>query len=75
MVEDMRERNGWRSHIVERGEQVSKIAGLNWIVKRSPAWLGRHGRMSKDHEFRVQTSEALITIAACAKIIRRIAPA
>ncbi len=60
--------------IVKRREQAFKIAGLNWIVERSFAWLGRHRRMSKDYEFRVQTAETLITVAACAQMLRRLAP-
>ncbi len=71
---DMRERNGWHLRIVRRREQAFKIAGLNWIVERSFAWLDRHRRMSKDYEYRVQTSETLITIAACAQMLRRLAP-
>ena len=70
---DMRERNGWHLRIVRRREQAFKIAGLNWIVERSFAWIGRHRRMSKDYEYRVQTSETLITIAACAQMLRRLA--
>lgn len=46
-------------------------SGLNWIVERSFARLGRNRRMAKDYEFRVQTSETLITIAACAQMLRR----
>lgn len=75
LAQDLRDRNGWRLIIVKRREQAFRIAGLNWIVERTFAWLGRHRRMSKDYEYRVQTSETLITIAACVQMIRRIAPA
>ena len=74
LAQDLRDRNGWRLVIVKRREQAFRIAGLNWIVERSFAWLGRHRRMSKDYEYRVQTSETFITIAACAQMIQRIAP-
>jgi putative transposase len=60
--------------IVKRNQRAFKIVGLNWIVERSFGWLGRHRRMSKDYEFRVQTSETLITIVACAQMLRRLAP-
>ena len=70
----MKDRNGWRLKIVKRQEQAFRIAGLNWIVERSFAWLGRNCRMAKDYEFHVQTSETFITIAACAQMLRRIAP-
>jgi putative transposase len=74
LAQDMKDRNNWRLKIVKRQEQAFKVAGLNWIVERSFAWLSRHRRMSKDYEFRVQTSETLITIAACAQMLRRLAP-
>ncbi len=59
---------------MRRREQAFRIAGPNWIVERSFAWLGRNRRMAKDYEFRVQTSETFISIAACAQMLRRIAP-
>jgi len=71
---DLKDQNGWKLTIVKRKEQAFQIAGLNWIVGRSFAWLGRQRRMSKDYEYRVQTSATLITIAACALVVRRIAP-
>lgn len=74
LSQDLKDRNGWKLTIVKRKEQAFKIAGLNWIVERSFAWLGRHRRLSKDYEYRLQTSETLITIAACAHMARRIAP-
>ena len=39
------------------------------------AWLGRHRRLSKDYEFKVQTSETLIQIAGIRTILNRLAPA
>jgi len=45
---------------------------LNWIVERTFAWLGRERRLSKDYELKVQTSEALIQIAACRLFLKRI---
>ena len=65
---------GWRLEIVKRKKRAFKIAGLNWIVERSFGWLGRQRRLSKDYEYRVQSSEALITIASCARMLRRLAP-
>jgi putative transposase len=59
---------------VKRNQRAFKIVGLNWLVERSFGWLGRHRRLSKDYEFRVQTSETLITIVACAQMLRRLAP-
>ncbi|PZX10538.1 transposase [Palleronia aestuarii] len=67
LAQTIRGGNGWRLVIVKRKEQAFRIPGLNWIVERSFAWLGQHRRMSKDYEYRVQTSETLITIAPALK--------
>ena len=50
LAQDLRNRDGWRLVIVKLKEQAFRIAGLNWIVELSFAWLGRHRRMSKDYE-------------------------
>ena len=52
-----------------------KITGLTWIVERSFAWLGRNRRLSKDYEYRVQTSETMIDLASIRLMLNRIAPA
>ncbi|MEM8572758.1 MAG: transposase [Pseudomonadota bacterium] len=64
----LREANKWRLIIVKRKERAFRIA------ERPFGWLGRHRRLSKDDEYQVQTSETLITIAACAQFLRRLAP-
>ena len=48
--------------------------GSDWIVERSFAWLGRNRRLSKDYEYRVQTSETMIDLAAIRLMLNRIAP-
>ena len=48
-----------------------KITGLTWIVERSFAWLGRNRRLSKDYEYRVQTSELMIDLAAMRLMLNR----
>ena len=74
LAQDLRNRNGWRLIIAKRREQAFRIAGRNWIVEQTSARLSRHRRMSKDHEYPVQTSQTLITIPACVQMIRQIAP-
>ncbi|PZX09816.1 hypothetical protein LX81_04381 [Palleronia aestuarii] len=56
LAQHLRDETGWRLVIVKWRKQAFRIAGLDWIVKRSFAWLGRHRRMSKDYEYRVQAS-------------------
>ena len=43
------------------------------IVERSFAQLGRNRRLSKDYEYRVQTSETMIDLAAIRLMLNRIA--
>ena len=56
-------------------ERVFRVVGLTWIAERSFAWLGRNRRLSKDYEYRVQTSEAMIGIAAIRLMLNRLVPA
>jgi putative transposase len=75
LARQLRRREGWRLVIVKRRERAFRIAGLTWIAERSFAWLGRNRRMSKDYEYRVQTSEAMIGIAAIRLMLNRLVPA
>jgi len=60
----LRQHEGWQLVITKSGQRAFKIKGLTWIVERSFAWLGRNRRFSKDYEFRGQTSETMIDVAA-----------
>jgi transposase len=71
----LKRHEGWRLVIVKRRQRAFKITGLTWIVERSFAWLGRNRRLSKDYEYRVQTSETLIDLAAIRLMLNRLAPA
>ncbi len=66
---------GWKLQIVKRGQRAFKITGLTWIVERSFAWLGRNRRLSKDYEYRVQTSETMLNIAAIRLMLNRLTAA
>ena len=69
----LRSYSGWDLQIVRRRERAFKITGLTWIVERTFAWLGRNRRLSKDYEYKVQTSETLISIAATRLMLARLA--
>jgi putative transposase len=70
----LKDDEGWGLVIIKRGQRAFKIKGLTWIVERSFAWLGRNRRFSKDYGYRVQTSEALIEVAAIRIMLNRLAP-
>jgi putative transposase len=75
LARELRRHDGYELQIVKRKQRAFKVAGLTWIVERSFAWLGRNRRLSKDYEFRVQTSEAMIDLAATRILLDRIARA
>src|SRR5271157_4464874 len=64
LARTLKQHQGWQLRIVKRRQRAFKITGLTWIVERSFAWLGRNRRLSKDYEYRVQTSESMIDLAA-----------
>lgn len=68
----LRDYAAWDLRIVRRRERAFKITGLTWIVERTFAWLGRNRRLSKDYEYKVQTSETLIGIAATRLMLGRL---
>jgi putative transposase len=51
-----------------------QVLPRRWVVERTFGWLGRHRRLSKDYEFLPATSEALIYLAMCQLLLRRLAP-
>ena len=73
LARELLHNEGWKLVIVRRRERAFKITGLTWIVERSFAWLGRNRRLSKDYEYRVQTSELMIDLAATRLMLNRLA--
>jgi putative transposase len=73
LARELLHNEGWKLVIVRRRERAFKITGLTWIVERSFAWLGRNRRLSKDYEYRVQTSELMIDLAAMRLMLNRLA--
>ena len=74
LARTLKQHQGWQLRIVKRRQRAFKITGLTWIVERSFAWLGRNRRLSKDYEYRVQTSETMIDLASIRLMLNRIAP-
>ena len=75
LARELLRQEGWKLQIVKRRQRAFKIAGLTWIVERSFAWLGRNRRFSKDYEYRVQTSETMLAVAAMTLMLNRLARA
>jgi transposase len=64
-------------------QRAFTIAGLTCIVERSIAWLNRNRRLAcpkgmrsiKDYEYRAQSSETMLNIAAIRLMLNQLAPA
>jgi len=75
LARSLQEHDGYTLRIVERRQRAFRIAGLTWIVERSIAWTDRNRRLAKGCECRVQSSEAMIDLAAIRLMLNRLAPA
>jgi transposase len=50
-----------------------QVVPRRWVVERTFAWLGRYRRLSRDYEYRPETSEALVYAAMTRLMTRRLA--
>ena len=76
-VEEMRAQLGWTVQIVKRSEEQQKrgdfqVQPHRWIVERSFSWFGGFRRLSKDYEYELESSEAMIYIAMSHLLLRRL---
>jgi len=64
-----------RLEIVRRRDAQKGFVILprRWVVERTFGWLGNFRRLSKDYEFRTDSSEAFIFLAASLLLIARLA--
>jgi putative transposase len=44
-----------------------------WVVERTMAWSGRYRRLSKDYEYRTDSSETVTYLAMSRLMLRRLA--
>ena len=67
---------GWTLQIVQRSDDMTGFVVLpkRWIVERTFGWLGRCRRLSKDYEWQIPSSEAMIHIAMISLMLHRLAP-
>ena len=63
-----------RLEIVRRSDDAKAFKRLprRWVVERTFGWLHRFRRLSKDFEFRTDSSEAFILIAASRLLLSRL---
>lgn len=77
LVDWVREQLGCDLEIVRRSDDMRGFVVLprRWIVERTFAWLGKCRRLSKDYEYQVESSEAMIRLAMIGLMARRLRPA
>ncbi len=56
-----------------RGHRTFKVLPRRWVVERTLAWICRHRRHSKDYEYLLESSEALIYAAMIRLMLTRLA--
>lgn len=77
LVAWVREQLGCDLEIVKRSDDMRGFVVLpkRWIVERTFAWLGKCRPLSKDYEYHVESSEAMIRLAMIGLMARRLRPA
>jgi putative transposase len=77
LVEDLRHLMGWDVEVVTRSAAQSRSAFAvqphRWLVERTFSWFGGFRRLSKDYEYQLESSEALIYAAMSHLMLRRLA--
>jgi putative transposase len=64
----------WTIEIVKRSDKAKgfKVVKKRWIVERTFSWLNKYRRLSKDYEYRTDTSETMIYLAMTHLMVRRL---
>ncbi len=79
LVDWVASRYGWTLEIVRKSEDQKEVKGFavqphRWIVERTFAWLCKYRRLVRDYEFLTESSEAMIRLAMCHLMVRRLKP-
>ena len=66
--------HSWRLEIVRRppGRKGFVLLSKRWVAERSFAWLGRSRRLSKDYEYKTESSESWIRISSIHGMLKRL---
>jgi len=77
LVEDLRRHMGGTLEVVKRSDTQPRSAFAvqphRWIAERTFSWWGGLRRLSKDYEYQVESSEALIYAGMSHLMLRRLA--
>lgn len=76
LADELRDRLGWELELVKRSQTQPKgtfaVQPRRWIVERTFAWWGGLRRLSRDYEYQVESSEALIYVGMSRLMLRRL---
>ena len=74
-VRALRPQRPIRLEITKRSDRLKGFGVIpkRWIVERTLGWLNRYRRLSKDDEYDIETSEAMIRVAMIQVMVRRLA--
>jgi putative transposase len=77
LLDDLRQLMGWEVAVVKRSDTQPRSAFAvqphRWLVERTFSWFGGFRRLSKDYEYQVESSEALVYAAMSHLMLRRLA--
>jgi putative transposase len=75
LADDLRQQLGWTLEVVTRSDPQPRSAFAvqphRWIVERTFSWWGGLRRLSRDYEYQVESSEALIYAGMSHLMLRR----
>lgn len=75
--DELREQMGWELEIVKRADDQPKdtfaVQPHRWIVERTFAWWNGLRRLSRDYEYQIESSEAMIYAGMSHLMLRRLA--
>jgi putative transposase len=76
LVDELEQQMGWRLEVVKRSDVQPRstfaVQAHRWIVERTFSWWGGLRRLSKDYEYQVESSEALIYAGMSHLMLRRL---
>jgi putative transposase len=74
LIEWLRGWCGWTLEIVRKMGDIAgfQVLPKRWIVERTFAWLDHKRRLSKDYEYLIHHSEAMVQIAAIQLMLHRL---
>ena len=79
LADELRDQVGWELEIVKRSDTqptgTFAVQPHRWVVERTFAWWGGLRRLSRDYEYQVESSEALIYLGMSQLMLRRMSRA